>query len=411
MTRVGSEPTVGRIVIASELYHPDLTSTGYYVTALAEALATEGSVAVITGQPSYSARTDRVPRREIHRDVSIHRIRSLRLDRHHLVKRALNVGTFVASAGWALATTLGPSDVVVTVTNPPFLPFVALVAGRARSATTVLVVHDLYPEEAVAAGFLRPGSALHRSWARAARWMIRRFDQVVTVGRDQRDRIVEIRGTERGVAMIPNWAEIDEVFPDPGARTDFRRCHGIGDEEFVAMFAGNHGHLQDLDTLLDAAELLRDEPITFVFLGNGARRPWLEREVVERGLGKVLLLPAEPRSHQRRFLCGADATLVSLVPGVLGAAVPSRLYNSLAAGVPLVAVVQPGSEVARVIGEHDLGWVSISGDGRALAESLRAARRMDVRSRENLSRRCRAVAVSEYSLEGAAAAYRAVLRA
>ncbi len=311
MTRVGSEPTVGRIVIASELYHPDLTSTGYYVTALAEALATEGSVAVITGQPSYSARTDRVPRREVHRDVSIHRIRSLRLDRHHLVKRALNVGTFVASAGWALATTLGPSDVVVTVTNPPFLPFVGLLAGRAPSATTVLVVHDLYPEEAVAAGFLREESMLYRLWRRISiddppfrsggdRWPR-------STGSHRRDT-----GTAADVVMIVHWAEIDDVFPDADARTDFRREHAIGDEEFVAMFAGNHGHLQDLQTLIETADLLRGKSIRFVFLGDGARRPWLEREVEAREkLHRVLLLPAEPRSQQRRFLCGADVSLMT----------------------------------------------------------------------------------------------------
>ena len=146
---------------------------------------------------------------------------------------------------------------------------------------------------------------------------------------------------------------------------------------------GNMGLPNDLDVLVEAATRLRaDASVRLVLLGSGARRRRLELDVRERGLGNVVLLPPRPRSEQQLFLNACDVAVVSLVRGMMGIGVPSRLYNILAAGRPVIVISEAESEAALVVREIDAGWVVAPGDVDGLLAVIGAARRDPDRLRE-----------------------------
>lgn len=398
-----------QIILATELYRPEVTSTGHYLTRLAEGLAADQRVTVVCAQPNYAVRGQRAPRREHLSGVRVFRSASTTLSRERLIGRALNIATFCASAAWRIVRECRNSDIVVAVTNPPFLPHFALMAAWLRRARFVLIVHDLYPDEAVAAGLIKSGSVLERGWRAATAALVRRADRVVAVGRDQAIRLAELRRSIDGIVTIPNWADPDEVWPDELERQRFRDELRLRPDDLLAVFAGNHGRLQDLDTLLATAQhCAHDERIHFAFVGDGTKRAHFEAEVQRRSLPRVHLVPARPRSLQRSFLCGGDVCLVSLLPGAAGAAVPSRIYNAFAAGTPILAVVEPHTEVDRIVSEHDVGWVARSGESDVVAAIL-AEIAADREGAKAKGRRARELACGPMSPEIAIAKYRLLL--
>jgi glycosyltransferase involved in cell wall biosynthesis len=141
------------------------------------------------------------------------------------------------------------------------------------------------------------------------------------------------------------------------------------------MHSGNMGLSQSLETIVEAATLLRDVPkLLFVFQGEGVSKPGLEALVRDRGLSNVRFLPFAPKAALGESFASADLFIVSLQRGLAGYIVPSKLYGILAAGRPYVAAVESTCEVASLTREHDCGVVVEPGDARQLADAVMAFR-------------------------------------
>ena len=401
-----------RLWVISELYAPEETSTGYVLTRIAEALAEDFEVGVLCGQPTYSARGTRAPVRELRNGVRVRRCAGTTLDKNRLWGRLINFATAGTSMFVNALRKIRRHDVVLVVTNPPLLPFLTVLAARIRGAHSVLLVHDVYPDVMVATGMIRAGSIWERLGSRLNGWLYRTVDRVIVLGRDmailaQRKMA---RATWHRIEVIPNWADTDSIVPEPKSSNALLHELGTGDA-FVVQYAGNMGRPNDLDVLVEAATRLRaDASVRLVLLGSGARRRRLELDVRERGLGNVVLLPPRPRSEQQLFLNACDVAVVSLVRGMMGIGVPSRLYNILAAGRPVIVISEAESEAALVVREIDAGWVVAPGDVDGLLAVIGAARRDPDRLRE-MGARARRAAEDRFSFDKVIADYRRVLRA
>jgi colanic acid biosynthesis glycosyl transferase WcaI len=138
------------------------------------------------------------------------------------------------------------------------------------------------------------------------------------------------------------------------------------------MHAGNAGLAQNLGVLLDAGAELRSEPeILFVILGDGAAKDLLAARAAREGLDNVVFLPHRPKHEAQILMQAADLHVVTLGPGLWGCAVPSKAYGIMAAGRPFIAVVDEGSELARVVSDFDCGEYVKAGDGHGLASAIR----------------------------------------
>ncbi|MEZ5316860.1 MAG: glycosyltransferase, partial [Vicinamibacterales bacterium] len=209
-----SGPRPRRVVIASELMYPELTSTGYYVSAIARELAGTRPVTVLCGQPTYAARGMRAPRRDTWEGVDIRRCWGTTFDKNRIPGRLANMTTLGISAFLAALRGLRRGDLVLVVTNPPVLPALVAVACRLRGATYVPVIHDHYPDLLVAAAGLSEGSILVRVLRAANRTLFRGAARVVVVGRDMKARFARhYPDVKTPVDVCPNWAEADRVSP------------------------------------------------------------------------------------------------------------------------------------------------------------------------------------------------------
>lgn len=396
--------------VMTELYFPEETSTGYYMTRIAEGLAADFNVKVLCGQPNYSLRGTRAPRRETRNGVEIFRVPAARLNKNNLLFRLINMATLGFSMSLAVLRRIHSGDRVLVVTTPPNLPLIAAICSLARGAAYTLLIHDNYPEILIATGKVRRGSFSARFIEAVNRWIYKHASKIIVVGRDMAELAEEkTRGLDIPVVTIPNWAETDSISPMPKNENPLLVELGLSGK-FVFLYAGNFGRPNDVESIVECAKLLEsNDNVHFIFLGDGAKRPLIETAVHGGKLSNITLLPSRPRADQQIFLNACDVAIVSLINGMRGVSVPSRLYNILAAGKPVLGITEPGSEVARVIGEDRVGWITPPSNPKLLAEIISkiAAGGADF---DTMGKHARDAALEKYSLQSAIARYRSELR-
>lgn len=400
--------------VITELYYPENNQTGYYMTGIAEGLASDFSVKVICGQPNYARRGTRAPAHEVHKDIEIFRVWGTTLDKNVLPFRLINMITLGLSMFLKTLVKVKKNEEILVVSAPPSLPFLTALASKLRGAKYTLIIQDKYPEALVAVGKLKPESFLVKFLDKLNGLLYRKAERIVAVGRDMRE-IVEAQITSAGedkktlVAVIQNWAALEEVQPLPRDKNELLNELNLLDK-FVFLYAGNMGHPQDIESIVACAKKLKeDEKFHFLFIGSGVKRKWLEREVQINKLENITILPPQPRERQNQFLNACDVGFVSLVKKMKGAAMPSRTYNLMAAGKPILALTEEGSEVEKVLLEEKVGWFVPPNE----PEKLLAAIYKIYAEREKIpqiQKNARRAALEKYSVETAVEKYICLLR-
>ena len=167
--------------------------------------------------------------------------------------------------------------------------------------------------------------------------------------------------------MIPNFVDTQWITPQPRENT-YRRELGI-DGKTVVMYAGNIGMSQSLELMLAAATALAHDPeVEFVINGGGAARPGLE--VAARGPAQRAFRRLQPRARLPEVLAAADIHVVPLKRGLGRSSVPSKTYSILAAGRPVLASVDPGTEVERIVEQSGAGVSVPPDDPEAFTKAL-----------------------------------------
>jgi len=348
-------------------------------------------------------------REELH-GVTIERCATTLFDKDVVILRLINVVTICCSILLKALFTFKQGDVVIVVTNPPPLPSVALLAARMRRAQCVLLVHDVYPEVLVATGLLREDSLLLRSLRWLNRRLYPRFERVIVLGRDMQ-RLVESRfmPENKKATLITNWADIETISPKPRKENRLLKQRGLEDQ-FVIQYSGNMGRTHGLETILEAAVLLQqEESIHFLLIGSGAKRRGVEAYLSSARLRNVTLLPLQLRQDLAETLNACDVAVISFIKGIAGISVPSRTYNVMAAGRPIIAVADDDSELALVVREERIGWVVRPGDKAGLVEAIRHAQ-SEPRKLKEMGERARTAAL-KYSRSQVLESYKTLIDA
>lgn len=393
------------IWVASELYHPELTSTGFFVTGIAEKLAERRRVEVLCGQPTYSMRGTRHPGNEVRNGVRIWRALSTTFDKDRLAGRALNTLTLTTSIFFHALRKMRSGDQLLVVTNPPVLPFAMVLAAKIRGVESVVLIHDLYPDVLLATGMASSDSWLVRSYSGLARWLYDKADRIVVLGRDAKELVVH-RSPEASprVSVIPNWSDTSRIRPAPEKGDAVRKRMGLEDK-FVVQHLGNMGRTHGIESMAEAAESLRQYPnIHFMIVGSGFHRERLLKRVADRDLTNVSVVPPCSDDELESYLNACDLALISFRGGMAGVSVPSRMYNVMAAGKPILAVADVESEIAQVVSEEKIGVVVAPEDSRALAAAIMEAVEHPSQLIE-FGRRARKVAEEKYSADAVLSRY------
>ena len=395
-----------RLLILNQFFYPDHSATSQLMTDLAESLVGRGmQVTALAGRGRYNG-GGRLAPHEDYRGVRVERAWATSFGKSSAAGRLADYFTFYLGAAWKLIA-LPRHDVVMALTTPPLIGLLALLACRLKGMKMVALVQDIYPDVGVALGTFREGSLATRLLDRLNRTVLSRADRVIVLGDCMRERVAAKIGRERAerIDVIHNWADGEKVRPlADGVRNPFAEEHGLRGR-FVVQFSGNLGRVNDFDTPLEAARLLRGRAeIVFLFVGDGAKAGEIREFVRRHELGNVLLLPYQPRETLLYSLAAGDAHLVTLAEGLAGLSVPSKTYGILAAGRPVLFVGDPRSDVARLVAEHGCGEVVPTGDAGRLARVV-SAWADDTASAAALGRAARALFLRRFDRPHAVEAY------
>jgi len=270
-------------------------------------------------------------------------------------------------------------------------------AASRRALRLVNWMQDLYPEVAAELGVPLTRGPLGRWLARWRDAALRAASANVVVGQRMADRVAARGIASERIHVIPNWCDDEVIRPIAAQDNPLRREWGLGDR-FVVGYSGNLGRAHDFSTLLAAAERLRnDERIVFLFVGGGHKFDELARSVAARGLERSFRFKPYQEQAVLKFSLGVpDIHWISLNPELEGLIFPSKFYGIAAAGRPLIAIAAPDGEIARLVREHECGFVVAPGDAPALA-ALLAALAADRGALAGMGARARAMLEAQFT--------------
>jgi colanic acid biosynthesis glycosyl transferase WcaI len=343
------------LVVLCPHFAPDTAPTGDVITRIVTELAATGMrVHVVTALPWYRAHSiedgwrGRPVRRERTPWGSVIRVHPFPgRSKSNLPRRALGFALFSVLAGVCTLFAGGwrrRPAAVLSMSPPLTLGLTGWLAARLRLTHCIFNIQDVFPDAAI-----ETGAITNRRVIAAARWLerasYRRSDAVVVLSEDLRANVVAKTGPRHAskVTVIPNF--VDSAFVTPLPRgTAYRRELGIGDEP-VVMYAGNVGFSQSLELVVGAAR--RIPGATFVINGDGSARAHFEDTAA--GIPNIRFAGYQARERVPEVLATADIHVVPLRRGLGAVSVPSKTYSILAAGRPVVAAVDPGTEVPRIL--------------------------------------------------------------
>jgi colanic acid biosynthesis glycosyl transferase WcaI len=337
-----------KFLLLNQCFHPDVVSTAQHLTDLATELSARGhEVTVVASDRGYDDPSVRFPRRETWNNIRIIRIPSLSLGKSSRWRRAINFGSFVVVCALRLLL-LGGFDVVVALTSPPLISFLAALLVRLQGGRFCFWVMDLNPDEAIAAGWLKENSVAARVLQGMLRYSLKRAARTIVLDRFMRDRVLAKGVEPQHVTVIPPWPHDDAVSFSSEGREAFRKRHGLADR-FVVMYSGNHSPCHPLDTLLAAALKLRTRnDIAFCFIGGGSEHAKVRDFAARHVLSNVLCLPYQPLRDLSSSLSAADLHVVVMGDAFVGIVHPCKIYNLISIGVPTLYVGPQPSHISEL---------------------------------------------------------------
>ena len=402
-----------RLVVLCPHFEPDMAPTGVVMTRIVHELAARGhQLHVVTSLPWYREHAidagwgGKLWRTQQTAWGSITRVHPFPgKSKSNLLRRAVGFVLFSKLVGLCGLRAGGAPrriDGVLAMSPPLTLGLTGWFIKLIRGGSLVFNIQDVFPDAAI-----QTGAITNKQIIRLAYWLERasykRSDAVVLLSEDLRRNISQKvnPATQANLHVIPNF--VDTAAITPGQRmTPYRRELGI-DDRLVVMYAGNVGFSQSLGMMIAAARQLPD--IAFVINGDGAARQSLQDQA--SGIANIHFAPYQPIERLSEVLATGDIHVVPLRAGLASVSVPSKSYSILAASRPVLAAIDEGSEIPRILAESGAG-LSVPPDNEiAFIEALKTLLN-DQNSRDRMGVNGR-VWVEQHASPGAvAAAYEAI---
>jgi colanic acid biosynthesis glycosyl transferase WcaI len=357
------------ILLLNQYYPPDTSATAKMAAQVAEKLAEHYQVTVVAGRPSYEPE-EFYPfaflRRDIRNNVTVERVASTTYPRHQMRRRVSNYLTYLALA-IPRSLAIHP-DIVLAMTDPPVAGIAGAFIARMAGRPFVYNIRDLYPDMALGGDIVRPNRWVDR-WEKMHRRALHQAARVIVLGDDMRDRIVSKGVLPDRVVVVRDGTSFPSSLPERNDPLVQKIRCGFS---FVALHAGNLGFYGGWDSLLKAADILRNENTGLVFVGDGANREALETSA--KSSPNVRFFPFFPFEQVPHVMMAGDVHIVTVRRGLEGVVVPSKLYSILAAGRPVLAVAAAESDAARIVRECGCGMSADPDDPAAIAAAIRELR-------------------------------------
>lgn len=361
-----------KIQVLCPHFEPDSAPTGEFMSAIVKNLGELGhELHVVTALPWYREHAvdagweGRLIRTETRPWGKITRVHPFPTDKTNIAARGTAFAGFAAIGLVAAVIERFPADVVFAMSPPLHLGLAGWAAAKRRQVPFVFNIQDVFPDVAIETGTITNPKVI--KVAKRLEKLVYDSADVVTVLSDEMRRNVESK-SDSTVEVIPNFVDVSTFQPQP-IENSYREEFGLAGKRIV-MYCGNVGFSQSIELLADAAREMRDlDDVVFVVNGGGSAI----REVHRRaeGLDNFRIIPYQPVERVPEVLAAADIHVIPLRKGLAWSSVPSKLYKILAVERPVIASVDEGTEVGRVVVEAGAGHAVPPEDPEPLIASLR----------------------------------------
>ena len=238
---------------------------------------------------------------------------------------------------------------VLYVTNPPMSYFASLLLKRKYS----VLVYDTYPDALKNIG-LQENSFIFKRWSNINKKIFSKAEQIITIGDNMKLLLTKYVDADK-IKVVPNWPSSNDFIPIKREENMFLKEHGIEDK-FIVMYSGNMGFTHSVDILLDVAIKMKDEGnVLFLFVGEGKKKADLIRTAEDNNLSNCMFLPFQDNTMFPHSLSSAHLGVVTLNEETAMLSVPSKTYNLMSAGVPILSISPQSSELSLIIKKHNNG--------------------------------------------------------
>lgn len=388
-----------RIRFITLYYPPEVGAAQRRISELARRLAARGhEVTILTGFPNYpsgkkpDAYCGKWYVKEQRDGCTVIRLPHYIAPNRGFFKRLMIHVTFALAA--SIYSPLMKRDDIVYLESPPlFNGFIGLATKWVRRIPYLFNLADLWPQTAVELGILTNRPAIKMA-ERLERLFYRHADRILAITRGLQTRLLERGYPEEKVPLLTNGVDLDVFHPDvtpDEAISNFRPENGI-----LVLYAGTHGLIYSLDTLLQAADRLRQERFHFLFIGDGADKPRLMSLADDLKLPNITFLPPRTQADMPHVFRGADVCVLSLkdLP-ISNAIIPVKCLEIMACGVPVIFCGR--GEMADHIGRSGGGEVIEPDNSDILADSLRRFATTDAEERKETGHREREYIIEHFS--------------
>lgn len=367
------------LLVYAHYFYPDVASTGQLLTEVCESLTDDFNVTVICVVPSYTGKIKDEYKKnrfyyENHKGINLIRVRVPEFNKVSKFSRVKNIITYFINS--ILATfKVNDVDVIFTISQPPVLGgMLGRIGKSVKKCKFIYNIQDFNPEQVEAVGYFK-----NRFILKIAKWLdngnIKKADKVLLVGADQFETLEKRKRSfkEKGI-LINNWTDDEKIYPlklNDIDVLDLKNKYKLINK-FIIMYSGNLGLYYDLENIIKLARGFEVyEDIVFVFAGEGALKPELKKYKKENNSHNIKFLPYQPKDKLNISLNMADIHLVVNSKGIKGVSVPSKLYGVMAAGKPVLGVLEEGTEARIIIENSNCGICTEPGNYEEIVEIIK----------------------------------------
>lgn len=361
------------VLFLCQYFYPEYVSSATLPYDTAKALAKSGfSVSALCGYPSEYKKDGNVPMEEICEDIHIKRLKYLQLKRSNFVGRLINYFSFTCAVFIQFFRLKNYKSIIV-YSNPPVLPLVAAWASKIFKTKMIFVSYDVYPEMAHITNSISENGFISKMMKFINKRVYKHVDKVVALSNEMKEYLLEHRGQlkEEQVVVIPNWYEDNPTLDSSESYLNEKFLDLNPETNLIVSYFGNMGICQDLDTILQAIRVLKnDNQIKFIFAGHGNKMDQLKKGIKEEQLDNAKVYDFLHGKDFQDALNISDCFLVSLTEGLTGLAVPSKTYSYMMAGKPVIAIMGTNSDISKELIENKAGYAVEVGESDKLVTSI-----------------------------------------
>jgi radical SAM superfamily enzyme YgiQ (UPF0313 family)/glycosyltransferase involved in cell wall biosynthesis len=363
-----------KFLLLTNYFPPEIGGAAHLFYELSDSLVKKGyEITVVTGFPRWNIKQiddkykGKLFMKEIMGGIKVIRMWIPNLPRKNVFGRGIE--HLLVSAQFYIGGLLaGKQDTILIYSPPLTLGISAYLLKLINKAPFIINIQDLFPRHAIALGILK-NKFIINFFESMEKFVYSKADYITIHSPSAADHILKRGGDISRLQVLYNWVDIERMRPGE-KENPFSLAHGLH-KKFIVSYAGTMGWGQDMQTIIKAADLLREyDEILFILVGEGIEKKSSEIEIKNLRLSNVKFFPMQPWSVYPQILNASDISLINLNKNLTTPTVPSKLFNIMASGIAVVASLPLDGDTASIIKDAQCGICVQPGDPFALSKAI-----------------------------------------